>query len=560
MTNGAALEELARLAAESDAPEIASEALGLLTRAAERQFYVACVGQFKRGKSTLINALVGTPVLPTGVAPVTAIPTVVRYGETAARVKRARDDWVAVAPGELAAWVTEAGNPSNRRGVAGVEVFVPSPLLATGMCLVDTPGLGSVIEANTRATRAFVPHIDAALVVLGADPPISRDELDLVGELAGQAGRLVFVLNKADRLAPPDRREAAAFTERVLGERLGPGAARLFEVSALAASRHDATAGQWTDLVATLERLAATSGQALVADAVRRGIDRLGCRLRRVLLEQRAALLRPIEESERRVRELSALSAEADRALIELGALLGMHQQQVSLSFSEREEAFLATAIPTGVRTVRQRLAAAAPPDTRLRRRDSLQVANDAARELLQPWLLASEREADQAYRQAIGRFVDWAGVLLDRVAVAAGLNRAELVVEDDDEQLTAKRGFFFTDLLQRHMPATPWVWIVDALAPEPLQRKRALAAAERYIGDLLRVNAARVRGDLDDRLYDSRHRLEVRLRLLLHEGRQATIRALERARAAQVAGQSSVNLELAAVNSRLVDLEAACP
>jgi len=67
----------------------------------------------------------------------------------------------------------------------------------------------------------------------------------------------------------------------------------------------------------------------------------------------------------------------------------------------------------------------------------------------------------------------------------------------------------------------------------------------------------SRVRGDLDDRLCDSRHRLEFRLRLLIHEGRQATGRALERARAARGAGQSSVKLELAAVNRRLAELEA---
>src|SRR6266540_4075285 len=167
------LETLSFLAARAGALTVASEASLLAARVEEGLFYVACVGQFKRGKSTLINALVGEPLLPTGVAPVTAIPTVVRYGEPAARVKRAQGDWVGVAPGELAAWVTEAGNPSNRKQVVGVEAFVPSPLLATGMCLVDTPGLGSVFEVNTRATREFVPHIDAAVVVLGADPPIS---------------------------------------------------------------------------------------------------------------------------------------------------------------------------------------------------------------------------------------------------------------------------------------------------------------------------------------------------------------------------------------------------
>jgi GTP-binding protein EngB required for normal cell division len=561
MTDGATLEALAGLAEESDAGEIASEARGLAARTAEGRFYVAVVGQFKRGKSTLINALVGTPVLPTGVVPVTAIPTVLRWGETNARVRRAQGGWVSVAPGELGAWVTEQENPSNRKQVAGVEVFVPSPLLATGMCLVDTPGLGSVFEANSRATREFVPHIDAALVVLGADPPISADELELIADVARQVNHLVFVLNKADRLDPHERREAAGFTERILSERLGPAMDRLLEVSALAASRNPAEAGEWADLVQTLERLATTSGQTLVAGAVSRGGARLACRLHRVLAEQRAALLRPLEESERRVRELSALAMEADRALVELGALLGVDQQRVSLSFAAREEEFLGTAVPVGIGAVRERLTAATPADTRLRRRESLEVANETARALLQPWLVASEHAADRAYREAIGRFVDLARGLLERVASAAGLDSAELGFDaEDGKAFFAKRGFYFTDLLHRHVPATPWRWIVDAMAPRSVERKRALAAAERYVADLLRVNGARVRGDLDDRLRDSRYRLETQLRVVLHEGRQATVRALDRARAVQRAGQSAVEDELRAVDGRLARLHAVAP
>jgi len=561
MSDGVALETIARLADESDVVELAAEARALAGRAAEGRFYVAALGEFKRGKSTLINALLGTPVLPTGVAPVTAIPTVVRYGTPAARVKRARGDWVDIQAGELAAWVTERGNPSNWKQVAGVEVFVPSPLPATGMCLVDTPGLGSVFEANSRATRDFVPHIDAGLVVLGADPPISGDELELIGDVAGQVDHLVFVLNKADRFDPHERQEAAAFTERILGERLGHSVNRIFEVSALVATRDAAQAGEWADLVQTLEHLATTSRHTLVAGAVNRGVERLSCRLHRVLAEQRAALLRPLEDSERRVRELSTLAAEADRALLELGAVLGMDQQRVSLSFGPREETFLSAAIPTGIRQVRERLTAATPPGIRLRRRESLEVANETVRALLQPWLVDSERAADRAYREAIRRFVELARGLLERVSSAAGLYPAELGLDvEDGEAFAARRGFYFTDLLHRHAPATPWVWIVDAIAPRSLERKRALAAAERYVADLLRVNAARVRGDLDDRLRDSRHRLETQLRVVLHEGRQAAARALDRAQNAQAAGQAAAEHELGAVDGRLARLEAVQP
>jgi len=99
------------------------------------------------------------------------------------------------------------------------------------MCLVDTPGLGSVFEGNTAVTRGFVPHIDAGLVVLGADPPISADELALVQEIARHSSELIFVLNKSDRLPDAERREARAFAERVLAEKLGRPATVL-EVSA----------------------------------------------------------------------------------------------------------------------------------------------------------------------------------------------------------------------------------------------------------------------------------------------------------------------------------------
>jgi hypothetical protein len=171
---------LSRLAEEVGASAIAADAAALNARLSDGRFYVACVGQFKRGKSTLLNALVGQSLLPAGVVPITTAVTVLRYGERVRARVRLGAEWHDIAPSELAAYVSEEQNPANEKGVSVVEVFVPNSLLASGMCLVDTPGIGSVITANTEATRAFVPHIDAALVVIGADPPISADEVTLI--------------------------------------------------------------------------------------------------------------------------------------------------------------------------------------------------------------------------------------------------------------------------------------------------------------------------------------------------------------------------------------------
>jgi hypothetical protein len=112
-------------------------------------------------------------------------------------------------------------------------VFLPASLLEGGLCLLDTPGVGSVFAGATRATRDFVPHIDAALVVLGADPPLANEEPALIVEVTALVDTLIFVFGKADRFSDADRAEAARFSKQVLSERLGRPVETLLHVSAL---------------------------------------------------------------------------------------------------------------------------------------------------------------------------------------------------------------------------------------------------------------------------------------------------------------------------------------
>src|ERR1700734_3382502 len=212
---------VAVLAEELGAEPVAEEARELAARVSEGRFYVACIGQFKRGKSTLLNALVGHEVVPTGFVPVTAVPTVIRFGDQLhARARLHDGSWQDVAISDLKEYVTEELNPENKKGVDGAEVFVPSPLLSSGMCFVDTPGLGSIFTGNTATTQAFIPHIDAALVVVGADPPIAGEELALVESIGKQVQDLILVINKADRTTDPERAAAIRFTREILEKRL----------------------------------------------------------------------------------------------------------------------------------------------------------------------------------------------------------------------------------------------------------------------------------------------------------------------------------------------------
>ncbi len=109
-----ALLRLAELAEEFDAEQVAADARSVAERVSEGRFYVACIGQFKRGKSSVLNALVGDSVLPTGVVPVTTVPTIVRHGPHAAarvRFQAAAGGWTDIPVKTVDEYVSEEKNP-----------------------------------------------------------------------------------------------------------------------------------------------------------------------------------------------------------------------------------------------------------------------------------------------------------------------------------------------------------------------------------------------------------------------------------------------------------------
>src|ERR1035438_9050536 len=164
-----ALGQLVSVAEELGEGAIAADVRQLVARINEGRFFVACVGQFKRGKSTLLGALVGEPILPMGVVPVTAVPTVLRYGNQRTARVLIGETWRTIPPDDLPLYVSEELNPENSKQVSGAEVFLPSPLLASGMCLVDTPGIGSVFAGNTetdrKSTRLNSSHLGISYAV-----------------------------------------------------------------------------------------------------------------------------------------------------------------------------------------------------------------------------------------------------------------------------------------------------------------------------------------------------------------------------------------------------------
>jgi len=327
----------------------------LTGRLAQGRFHLAVLGQFKRGKSTLLNALLGEPVLPTAVVPLTAIPTFVRPGEAlAARVhfldqRKPQDAEVQTAGqlGEfLAGFVTETGNPKNTLGVAQVEVFHPAELLGKGVVLIDTPGIGSTFRHNTEATLNFLPQCDAALFLVSADPPITEVEVEFLRQVRSKVPRLFFILNKVDYLSDDDRQAALEFLRKVLTEQAGVSAnVAIFCVSARQGleARARGDDGLWTASgMAQVERhlvefLANEKAAALREAVGRRAADALSEALMRLRLALRS-LQMPLDDLQQRLSLFEGKIEEARRQRISAGDLLAGDNRRMHEFLEEHAE------------------------------------------------------------------------------------------------------------------------------------------------------------------------------------------------------------------------------
>lgn len=212
------LDALIEIAGAQGIAAIESRLKSLKEKLAAGRLHLAVLGQMKRGKSSLINALLKADVLPTGVLPVTAIITELRYGETpnATIIYAAGGLREEVPISALADYISEAKNPGNKKQVASVEITYPSHFLKDGIVLIDTPGIGSTHAHNTETTEGYLSQVDAGVVVLSVDPPITAVESQFIRDLHDEIPKLFFILNKIDIITSAELTEVTQFVENEL--------------------------------------------------------------------------------------------------------------------------------------------------------------------------------------------------------------------------------------------------------------------------------------------------------------------------------------------------------
>ncbi len=174
----------------------------------ETALSVAVLGRFKAGKSSFLNDLIGSDVLPVGVIPVTSVVTEVAYGpRDGATVHFSDERTIEMRLQEVRQFVSEAENPLNRKHVASVSARVSTLSAWTDLRFIDTPGLESAFAHNSEASLGWVPHVDVALVAIGVDPPLSEHDIDLIRTLFRYTPRVAVLLTKVDVLDAAQLRE-----------------------------------------------------------------------------------------------------------------------------------------------------------------------------------------------------------------------------------------------------------------------------------------------------------------------------------------------------------------
>ena len=313
-------------------------------RHTKSRFHLAVLGQFKRGKSTFLNALLGDKLLPSAIIPLTSIPTFISWAPEL-RIKvnyltGKTEEFAVTDTGQagkiLDNYVTEEKNPRNGLRVESVEVSHPSPLLHSGVVLIDTPGIGSTFEHNTEATMQFIPQCDAALFLLSADPPITQVEIDFLKSVRSRVVKLFFVLNKIDYLNEGEQVAAVSFLRKVLQEQFNiKDEERVFCISSRqgldAKLTHNDELWSNSGMAAIEQRLlnflVKEKSQALNLALVRKAQDIVGDSLMRLQLEQKSLSL-PLEELEMRLQTFQQKLREAEQKRTAFQDLLAGDQKR----------------------------------------------------------------------------------------------------------------------------------------------------------------------------------------------------------------------------------------
>ena len=492
---------------------------------------LAVLGQMKRGKSSLLNSLLGENILPTGVLPLTSVVTEIRYATVPkAMVLQQNGSLDEIALSEIPEYVTEAKNPGNRKRILGLNLLYPSDLLKDGLVLVDTPGFGSTYSHNTAATLGYLKKIDAAIVVFSIDPPITDVEANFIQDLQKEVPQIFFVLNKIDLVSDTDVHAACGFLRDELANRLGRRSFDVFPLTTrteMAARGSGETSWGLGRFVKHLRHFARYGhDETLVLSILRDAGEVLDLAAFSLSISRRLSSLSPSEMNEKR-NEIQRLLDEAARGTAAIRTLL--HEEQLELM--EKIGADLEMHVKVSTPYLEKRLLSF--------QEENPQSSGQALGRLLEEffnreihtifgdWRMQEDAQLSIMLAEVVLRYKARAESILNTLSIAIGslvdLPPTNLKVScglamDSRVSYSIERIFFSLDSLLLAIP--PF-----------LQRALVFRRVRATVGSRLDGNSGRIRFDYMERLERTFRDLEQSLTSQIEDARKTLLQSFEEPR-----------------------------
>ena len=281
---------------------------------------VVIVGEFKQGKSKLINALVNAPACPVDDDIATSVATSVGYAPEPSATVIVKPEHDADAPqrqqiglDEIADYVSERGNPGNSRHIVEAQVLLPREILKGGLTLVDSPGVGGLESFNALQTLSILSTAHAVLLVSDASQEYTEPEVQLIRYAMRMSPNVAAVLSKTDLY--PTWREIESIDR---GHLQDIGDVPMFSVSSdlrlMAADLRDAELNDesgFPALVAHLRREVLGRAELIQERAATHDLGSVVEQLQMTLNAELNGILHP-EDTPRMIAELEAAKARAD--------------------------------------------------------------------------------------------------------------------------------------------------------------------------------------------------------------------------------------------------------
>ncbi len=313
-------------------------------------FTLVVMGEIKKGKSSLINAILGTEgLLPVADEVATSAVFKIHYGpELKFKVfflPEANRSKQEIHAAELAAYGSEIHNPGNQKKVEFISVEVPAPILREGMVIIDTPGLGGLCRTHRDITLRYAPRADAILFVTDSyESPIGREEIDFLRNLRCYSEQIAFVQTKTDLAGDEQSKRFMEANLATLRRELGmpDKELRYFCVSSRSKAKADKNKdlGKLRDsgipaLIHYLEAECYPRQQRRLADEADQQIIPLATRLQHELRQRRRSQEQAAAEAERQLQlQRIQLDSEKERRR---GEISGDQQAKASSARLQQE-------------------------------------------------------------------------------------------------------------------------------------------------------------------------------------------------------------------------------